>query len=289
MAASVAELLTDHPLAAGWPPQWASSWGEDARGPWLAFAVKDVEQRLRWVPPGRFLMGSPDDEAGRSDAEGPRHVETVAQGFWLFETPCTQALWQAVTGENPSQFTDPERPVEQVSWEDCGGFIARASEFVPGLRLSLPSEAEWEYACRAGTRTATYAGDLEILGENNAPVLDAIAWYGGNCGVEFDLDDGYDMSDWGGKQYEFAKGGTRKVGQKEPNAWGLYDVLGNVWEWCRDEWREDYRAEGEPDSARRVFRGGSGSSDARLVRAASRRWDHPSLPDRFLGFRCRVQ
>ena len=289
MAASVAELLTDHPLAAGWPPQWASSWGEDARGPWLAFAMEDIEQRLRWVPPGRFLMGSPDGEAGRFDDEGPRHVETIGQGFWLFETPCTQALWQAVTGENPSQFTDPERPVEQVSWEDCGTFTARVAERVEGLRLSLPTEAEWEYACRAGTRTATYAGDLEIQGDCNAPVLDPIAWYGGNCNVEFDLEDGDDMSEWPEKQHEFAKGGSRKVGRKEPNAWGLHDMLGNVWEWCRDEWRPDYRQETEADTAKRVIRGGSWCDVARFVRAAGRDWIPPSVRILYLGFRCRVQ
>ena len=124
-----------------------------------------------------------------------------------------------------------------MSWDDCQEFVKRLNGRLEGLELSLPSEAQWEYACRAGTTTATYAGDLEILGDNNAPVLDGIAWYGGNCGVEFELANGYDMSVWPEKQYEFERGGTHPVGQKRANGWGLYDMLGNVWEWCADEYR----------------------------------------------------
>ena len=124
-----------------------------------------------------------------------------------------------------------------MSWKDCRDFIEQLNARLDDLVLSLPSEAQWEYACRAGTTEATYAGDLEILGTNNAPVLDRIAWYGGNCGVGFELENGFDVSDWPEKQYEFAKGGTHPVGQKEPNGWGLYDMLGNVWEWCADEYR----------------------------------------------------
>ena len=110
-------------------------------------------------------------------------------------------------GKNPSRFPGPERPVKQVSWDECRKFVERLNGRLEGLVLSLPSEAQWEYACRAGT--ATYAGDLEILGENNAPVLDEIAWYGGNCGVGFKLPDGWDMSERADKQYKFERGGTR--------------------------------------------------------------------------------
>ena len=190
-----------HPLANGCPPDWASGWGQDRYGVFVEFTWLEVTQRLRWISPGRFRMGSPEDEPGRYDDEGPRHQVTLTQGFWLFDTPCTQALWEAVMGKNPSRFQSPTRPVEQVSWDDVQQFLDQTNAKIPDLNLVLPSEAQWEYACRAGTETAIYTGELAILGENNAPALDPIAWYGGNSGVEFDLENGYDSSGWPEKQY----------------------------------------------------------------------------------------
>ncbi|MEO5372602.1 MAG: formylglycine-generating enzyme family protein, partial [Magnetococcus sp. DMHC-1] len=188
-----------------------------------------VTQRLRRIPPGRFLMGSPEDEPGRFPDEGPQHEVTIAKGFWLFDTPCTQALWQAVMGENPSRFKSPDRPVEQVSFEDVQKFLEQINRKVPGLDLILPSEAWWEYACRAGTTTALCTGGIEILGERNAPALNLIAWYGGNSGQGFELAEGEDSRMWPEKQYPHTKAGSRPVKLKEPNPWGLYDMLGNVW------------------------------------------------------------
>jgi formylglycine-generating enzyme required for sulfatase activity len=268
-----------HPLVDGSPPDWASAWGQDRFGVYVAFQIGAATQRLRWIPPGRFWMGSPEDEAGRGEDEGPRHEVTLESGFWLFDTPCTQALWEAVMGGNPSRFVSPTRPVEQVSFEDAERFLARVNERVPKLDLVLPSEAQWEYACRAGTETASYAGAMSIVGEHNAPVLDAIAWYGGNSGIGFELENGEDSSDWPEKQYDHAKAGTRPVGLKAPNPWGLHDMLGNVWEWT-----------GTAGAADRVFRGGSWHGHARSVRAASRSHSAPSYRDGRNGFRCaRVQ
>ncbi len=179
------EILLLHRCA---KPAWASAMGRDRFGLWAEISIepgtgKPVIQRLRWIPPGRFLMGSPEDEPGRYDDEGPPHPVTLGQGFWLFDTPCTQALWVALGLENPSEFQDPARPVEQVSWDDIQQqFLPALNERIPGF--VLPSEAQWEYACRAGTQTALYTGSIEILGESNAPALDPIAWYGGNSGVE---------------------------------------------------------------------------------------------------------
>ncbi len=130
---------------------------------WAKVEVEDVPVRFRWIPPGRFRMGSPDDEAGRWKDEGPRHEVTLTRGFWLAETSCTQALWEAVVGENPSRFQSSDRPVDQMSWDDCQGFLEKVNGRVPGLEARLPTEAEWEYACRAGTETSTYAPDLDKI------------------------------------------------------------------------------------------------------------------------------
>src|SRR5262249_19984865 len=135
-------LAALHPLARGLPPAWAWEWGDDRYGPWCSFRVKDVAQRLRWIPPGRFLMGSPPEEAGGVDWEVPQRTMRTAEGFWLFDTPCTQALWEAAMGDNPSRFRSPTRPVEQVSWTDCQEFVRKLNGMLEGLELSLPSEAQ---------------------------------------------------------------------------------------------------------------------------------------------------
>ncbi|SDF11115.1 formylglycine-generating enzyme family protein [Rhodospira trueperi] len=249
-----------HPLVNGHAPEWASGWGEDRFGVFAEFTVGEVTQCLRWIPPGRFTMGSPEDEPGRDEFEGPQHEVTLARGFWLFDTPCTQALWQAVMGDNPSEFKSPDRPVEQVSWDDAQTFLLRINERVPGLDLILPSEAQWEYACRAG---AVPPADL-----------DAVAWYNQNSGQT-----------------------THPVGRKQPNAWGLYDMLGNVWEWCADHWHGNY--DGAPEDGStwlehsvdageyHVIRGGSWNYPARYVRPAYRDRDHPGGRNFIvLGFRC---
>ena len=117
-------------------------------------------------------MGSPEDEEGRYPDEGPRHEETIPSGFWMFDTPCTQALWEAVMGENPSDFKGPDRPVESVSWDQCQEFLKRLNARCEGLELKLPSEAQWEYACRAGTDTAALSReprrDRLVRGEQQA-------------------------------------------------------------------------------------------------------------------------
>ncbi len=201
-------------------------------------------------------------------------------------------------GSNPSRFQSPTRPVETVSWNDVQDFLARINTRIPDLDLTLSSEAQWEHACRAGTETAIYSGGLAILSENNAPALDPIAWYSGNSGVEFELDNGYDSSSWPEKQYSHTKAGTRPVQRKRANPWGLYDMLGNVWEWTQDHWHANY--EGAPTDgsawedadagANRVLRGGSWLDSGRDARSACR--DASPLAGCFndLGFRCaRVQ
>ena len=235
-------------------------------------------------------MGSPGKEAGRFGDEGPQHEVTWTAGRWLADVPCTQALWQAVQGENPSHFVSPERPVEQVSWEDCQDFLRKLNTLIPGLAARLPSEAEWEHACRAGTQTATWLGDLEILGANNAPLLDDIAWYGGNSSERFELENGDESSDWLNKQYPGSRSGTHPVRQKDENPFGLFDMLGNVLEWCMDG-ADDYKGEPllNPDAQlvgySRVLRGGAWSYLARYVRAAHRVVYDPGNRIFLVGFR----
>ena len=166
------------------------------------------------IPPGEFLMGSTSRHA--ADRERPVTRVRISKGFYLGKTEVTQAEWQAVMGNNPSHFSGCGRcPVEEVSWEDVQAFIGRLNARSGGERYRLPTEAEWEYAARAGTTTDTYAGDVtERLG--NDPVLNRIAWYEENSGDR-----------------------THPVGQKSPNPWGLYDMLGNVFEWVGD-WNGAY-------------------------------------------------
>jgi sulfatase modifying factor 1 len=141
------------------PPSFASAWGDDAFGLWAEFRKETLDgesvvQNFRWIEPGAFLMGSPVDEPERLDSEGPQHEVTISHGFWLADTACTQALWQAVMGDNPSYFKDdPQQPVEQVSWHRVQNFLRELEKLLPGCRADLLSEAEWEYACRAGTTT----------------------------------------------------------------------------------------------------------------------------------------
>jgi formylglycine-generating enzyme required for sulfatase activity len=220
---------------------------------------------MRWIPPGTFLMGSPPSELGRSQDEGPQHEVTLTQGYWLGATPVTQALWLAVMGNNPSWLVHGDYPVAEVTWDECLRFVGGVNERLEGFETRLPTEAEWERACRGGRRGATWVGELSE--RKRAPQLEAIGWYGGN-----------------------SDGEAQPVGRKEPNPFGLHDLLGNVWEWCADGKRL-YRAAPVTDPAQagrgelRVVRGGSWDDYAMLVRAASRREFPRDHRDVRVGFR----
>jgi len=199
-----------------------------------------------------------------------------------------------VMKSNPSKFKSDDRPVEQVSWDDCQKFIKRLNRSLRGFETRLPTEAEWERACRAGTTAATWVGDLTLRGEHDAPELDAIAWYGGNSGVDFD--NGYDSSDWPEKQHPHTRAGTHPVGRLQANPYGLHDMLGNVFEWCQDAAKgfgDPYPFASEPvvdpvppdHGSSRVNRGGSWLSIARYVRAANRFASPRGHRRDYLGFR----
>ena len=253
--------------------------------------TNSLGMEFAWVPAGDFVMGSPEGEAGRDDDER-QHEVRISAGFWMGRYEVTQGEWEAVMGSNPSYFEScgARCPVEHVSWEDVQGFIEKlnARESGNGNRYRLPTEAEWEYAARAGSAGATPEGELRILGSNNAPELDGQAWYGGNSGVSYA--GGYDCSDWGGKQYAAERCGPHPVGLKRANAWGLHDMLGNVWEWTAD-WKGDYPSgmvadpRGPSTGSDRVLRGGGWISDARYVRSAHRNSYSPGGRYGHVGFR----
>ena len=188
-------------------PVWMHDDGTDQYGRWCEFKVGDVVQRMRWIDPGTFWMGSPDDESGRGGDEA-RHRVTLTRGYWLADTACTQALWQEVMGSNPSRFKDDlQNPVGHVSRDEVISlFLPKLNERVLGLNLQLPTEAQWEYACRAGTETPFSFGNQITQDQVN---------FGGN------------------------RGRTVPVKALPANLWGLYQMHGNVWEWCVDGY-DDY-------------------------------------------------
>ena len=231
------------------------------------------------VPAGTFLMGSTDaDKAAQSD-ERPQHEVRITKAFYLGIHEVTQGQYQAVTGENPSYFKgSDDLPVENVSWLDAVQFCNKLSEreslrpyyrkegdqvtIAGGNGYRLPTEAEWEYACRAGSGTAYGFGD-------DAARLGEFAWFKGNSGDK-----------------------THPVGQKQPNAFGLYDMHGNVWEWCWDGYDPDYYKRspvddpsGPVDGSNRVFRGGGWNCAAENCRAAYRNGNTPTNAINSLGLR----
>lgn len=275
-------------------PAWAKRMWYDKYGLAAEFRVKNVPFVLRWIPPGRFLMGSPEEEPGRWEAEGPRHERVVEKGFWLGETVVTQAQWLAVTGQNPSGFKGPETlPVELVSWQNCRDYCQKLAALVPELEFRLPKEQEWEYACRAGTDTALWTGGITIRKDYEAPELEEIAWYVGNSWKELQVENRHDMKRPVWRHPEGDEAGTHAVKGKKANPWGLYDMLGNVWEWCEDAWdkkayekqmRGELSLEGG-DDADGVVRGGSWFHRADYCRAACRLELEHGFRGDDLGFR----
>jgi formylglycine-generating enzyme required for sulfatase activity len=229
-----------------------------------------VKLELVWCPPGTFMMGSPLSEARRNSDE-MQHRVTLTKGFWMGKYEVTQAQWEAVMGNNPSLFMDADKnaPVERVSWNDCQTFVRKLNERIPGGGFRLPTEAEWEYACRAGTATASHYGDD----------LDA---------TMANFDGRYPYGD--GRKGKY-RGTTVRVGSFRPNAWGLYDMHGNVWEWCEDGC-EAYPSGSVTDPVghgsdpfRVVRRGGSWYDFARNCRSANRSRSDPGNRISNLGLR----
>ena len=212
------------------------------------------------IPAGSFLMGSGNDERDAADDEKPQHEVTISHPFLLGKYPVTQAQWLAVMGNKTRDFQGSDRPVENVSWDDALVFIRKLNAKERHNRYRLPTEAEWEYACRAGATGRYCFGD-------NKGGLGNYAWYADNSGGE-----------------------THSVGQKRANAWGLHDMHGNIWEWCSD-WYSNYCVDsvvdpqGPSSGENRVLRGGCSNIIARGCQSAFRSWAAPDTRSRNNGFR----
>ena len=297
--------------------------------------IPTLDAQLRWIEPGKFLMGSPANEAGHRDDETPQTDVTLTKGFWLATLEVTHGQWKKIMGtdvleqarlglnndetfligrkekipvrdffswkksDDPGELignTDDNLAMIWVSWNEATEFcrritaLERAAGRVPdGYEYRLPTEAEWEYACRAGTTTATYAGDMVLKKDRSAPVLDAIAVYAANCSVGYS---GHPIGTpaWPDKKWPYPRGGLQPVGSKLPNAWGLYDMLGGSAEWCMD-WSGPLHGGhvvdpvGPPTGEYHVRKGGSWSSLATQTRAAYRNWHEPTYRWINLGFR----
>ncbi len=212
------------------------------------------------IPAGSFVMGS-DENTGDGD-ESPQHNVTFSRPFYLGKFEVTQAQWIRVMGDNPSEFKGPTRPVDNVSWLDCQKFLARLATLT-GRKVALPTESQWEYACRAGTTTTWSFGDKpEVAGD--------YAWIGENSG-----------------------GTTHPVGEKKPNAWGLYDMHGNVWEWCADAYEKHAYAKSAPidptgptSNDGRILRGGAWGEHPNNMRCAARNCNGADGHHNGTGFRC---
>lgn len=239
-----------------------------ASGVKTEYTISSINYKMIYIPPGTFSMGSPSTEKGRYDDE-VLHTVTLTKGFYIGATEVTQAQWKEIMGDNPSAFKDcgDDCPVEKVSWYECQKFIQQLNQREKSRKYRLPTEAEWEYACRAGSDKPFSNGDITSTGCEPDPNLDKIGWY---CGNTHDK--------------------TQPVARKIPNAWGLYDMHGNAWEWCED-WYDDYRIghvedpKGPENGAARVFRGGGWGLAGRTCRSAFRDKYSPELNCKLMGLR----
>ncbi|MDZ7855226.1 SUMF1/EgtB/PvdO family nonheme iron enzyme [Sphaerotilus sp.] len=263
--------VTGPAVVRSWP-SWLHDEGVDLFGRWCEFQVGSVVQRMRWIEPGEFWMGSPLNKAERQSNE-LRHRVVLTRGFWLADTTCTQALWREVVGSNPSHFQgDLQLPVERVSWNDITGvFLPKLHARVPGLNLELPSEAQWEYACRAGT-TTPFSFGAQVTSEQ----------------VNFDGNYPYN----GGEKSQYREK-TVPVKSLPANPWGLHEMHGNVWEWCADQFRayppgpvtDPVVRQDHQGTRLRVLRGGSWIDYGRYCRCANRDASVPNERYPYFGFR----
>ena len=236
--------------------------------------TNSIGMKFAHIPSGTFMMGSPASESGR-DGDEKQHRVTLAKAYYMQTTEVTQGQWKAVMGSNPSHFKNcgDDCPVESISWNDVQDFIRKLNQQEGKNRYRLPTEAEWEYSGRSGSTTAFANGGIGKTDCSYDPNLDAIGWYCGNSEQK-----------------------THPVAQKQANRWGLYDMHGNVWEWCRDWYDKEYYKKceaggaiedpvGPEEGSIRVLRGGGWSYYGQFCRSADRTFGSPAFSGSFIGFR----
>ncbi len=245
----------------------------DRRSHEAVFFTEDLGRgvilEMVYIPGGTFMMGSPENEVGRNDRESPQHQVTLLP-FYMSKYPITQDQYQAIMGKNPSDFKGGNRPVECVSWYDATEFCQKLSQKT-AKNYGLPSESQWEYACRAGTTTPFYFGET---------ITSELVNYDGNYT--------YGKAPKGKYREQ-----TTDVGRFPRNAFGLYDMHGNVWEWCQDVWHDNYEGaptdgsawEGEEESDIRLLRGGSWNYNSSCCRSARRNYINDHYLNNYRGFR----
>lgn len=248
-----------------------------------------VKMEFAWCPPGSFLMGSPPTETGRHESETQHQVD-ITKGYWLGVHEVTQAQWSAVVGDNPSKFRGYDLPVESVSWFDAQKFCEELRKKV-GIEARLPTEAEWEYACRAGNKSVYGYGD-------DASGLENYAWFADNSGVK-KIDSLKELQKCNHDFNEYLKilsnNGckTCSIAKKKPNNWGFYDLHGNVGEWCSD-WYEvlpggkETDPTGPPIGSVKIIRSACWSGCGQHLRSAARFATDPEKRSNDLGFRLAV-
>ena len=248
-------------------PQWAERMRTDQYGLYADLMFKGVTQRFRWIQPGNFLMGSLEGDTERLEKECPLHKVILTEGYWLADTACSQALWLAVMDNNPSEFKGIERPVEKVTWNDVGSFLEKLNSENRDVAFALPTEAQWEFACRAGSDTPfSFGEDLTIHQAN----------YNSDYSGTDAEKDGY-------------RAKTVEVKALPCNEWGLYQMHGNIYEWCLDRY-SNYPRESPIDplgstGAYQVLRGGSWFTSSWDCRSAARGWSKSDYGHDWAGFR----
>ena len=243
-------------------PHWAHDFGKDDYGFWTEIIIEGNTQRLRWIKPGVFIMGSPEAEHGRYSSER-QHEVILKDAFWMTENVCTQELWEKIMGTNPSRNIGSKLPADNLTWYQCKEFLKKINQIKSGFQFYLPTEAQWEYCCRAGTQTPfSFGNDID------------------EKQVNYEWEYPYNREPEIGSSKQSSESKLMAVKSLPANQWGLYEMHGNVYEWCHD-----YHAEYEPGilsnpkgpsgGSKRIIRGGCWMGEAKILRSACRYKEKP--------------